>query len=549
MHGMRRWLHLRALPFAVGAAACRVGEGEDRGVRRRWCPSSCEQAVRALTLALAPRRAMCEAAEAAAAERQLPIVTTEEVAKHTGGDAGVWVILGSAVYDVSRFVAEHPGGEEKIMLAAGKSVEPFWALYRQHVVGGGGEHLAAKPHVADILAPLQVGWLDPKDVAAAERQRSDDDPYKDEPRRHAALRLLAETPCSAESPLQLVADHYLTPSELFFVRNHHPVPRLDAREYTLFVGGVGGGGREYTLEQLAALPKASVTSSIQCGGNRRAALNEVRQTSGNAWGAGAISNASWSGVLLRDLLHDAGLSLEKAEHVQFEGEDGVKASIPIDKACCERGDVLVAYEMNGAPLPPDHGHPVRVVVPGHVGVRNVKWLRRVVASEEESTGVWQRGIAYKQFGPSTTSVEGVHVEAYPAMQEMPVQSAIVSPLAGASVDPDEPLTVKGYAYSGGGRGIARVDVSADGGGTWHTATLAEGASQPRNRAWAWTLWEVELPLPPTTTEAAPCQATLVCKAVDVAHNSQPDSPAGVWNLRGLANNSWDRVRVNVRAAE
>jgi len=105
------------------------------------------------------------------------------------------------------------------------------------------------------------------------------------------------------------------------------------------------------------------------------------------------------------------------------------------------------------------------------------------------------------------------------------------------------LQVKGFAWSGGGRGIVRVDVSADDGATWHTATLGQGSEQPRHKAWAWTFWEAEVPLP--AAAVAHAGTRLVCKAVDAAHNSQPESVASVWNLRGLANNAWHRVPIRV----
>jgi len=248
-------------------------------------------------------------------------------------------------------------------------------------------------------------------------------------------------------------------------------------------------------------------------------------------------------VLLRDLLSDCGLTPAASaavDHVQFEGVDGTKASIPVDKALAQKGDVLIAWEMNGEPIPPDHGYPLRAVVPGHVGVRNIKWLKRIVTSDVEADGVWQRGMAYKHFGPSLTSVEGLDVAAFPSIQELPVTSAILSPRAGASVE-DGAVTVEGYAWSGGGRGIVRVDVSADNGATWHTATLGKGSEQPLSRAWAWTFWELEVPV----TAANGAVTTLICKAIDAAHNCQPEGVAGVWNLRGLANNSWHRVPVSV----
>eukprot|EP00316_Scyphosphaera_apsteinii_P000846 CAMPEP_0119321010 /NCGR_PEP_ID=MMETSP1333-20130426/54139_1 /TAXON_ID=418940 /ORGANISM="Scyphosphaera apsteinii, Strain RCC1455" /LENGTH=525 /DNA_ID=CAMNT_0007327867 /DNA_START=23 /DNA_END=1600 /DNA_ORIENTATION=+ len=469
----------------------------------------------------------------------LPILRKEDVLKRAGGEAPVWVILGSAVYDITTFVENHPGGAEKIMLAAGGSVEPFWALYRQHVMPSKpGESLCPKEHVAEILQPLQVGWLDPSDVSVP---RSGDDPYAKEPERHPALKMLSETPCSAESPAALMLENWNTPNELWFVRNHHPVPHLDEEGYSLEVCGIGIAPHVYTLADLKRLRKTSVTATIQCGGNRRGGLNEVQRTSGNAWGFGAMSNATWGGVLMRDLLADCGLhSYQNAgvAHVQMEGDDGTKASIPAEKALSEVGDVLLAYEMNGQPLPSDHGYPLRAVVPGYVGVRNIKWLRKIVASDEEAEGVWQRGIAYKTFNPSVTAVDGIDVSNVAPMQEMPVTSFIVSPSPGTTLDTDD-VTVAGIAWSGGGRRIVRVDVSADGGNSWYTAQLREGSEQPNGRAWAWTFWDVTIDIPVGR------DVTIVSKAVDAAHNTQPESPRSVWNLRGLGNNSWHKVHVNI----
>jgi len=517
---------------------------------------------------------------AAAAGAALPIYSKAEVAKHTTPETGVWVVFQGGVYDITTFVQNHPGGTEKIMTAAGGEVEPYWSLYRQHLVS----ETAAKPHVAEILAPLLIGHVDPEELALAAKAKSNrpaDDPYAGEPERHGALRMLSQTPCSGESPQTLVFDNWLTPNALFFVRNHHPVPRLEPASYTLRVEGLGVTPRDFTLSELEALPRAEVTATLQCGGNRRGDMDAHKRTSGNAWGAGAISNARWGGVYLRDVLLECGLASPLragVQHVQFEGEDGTKASIPASKACSEYGDVLLAYEMNGEPLPADHGFPLRAVVPGHVGVRNIKWLRRVVASEQEAEGVWQRGIAYKSFGPNVTSLEGLDVAKAAAMQEMPVQSAIVSPVAGAALEGGtSEVTLQGFAWSGGGRGITRVECSADDGRTWHTATLTEGSDQPRERAWAWTFWECEVPLPKpeaaTTAPAAPAapaapqeapavgagpttpgntppgsrQLSLVCRAVDASFNAQPADVAQVWNLRGLANNAWHRVSVSLEA--
>lgn len=156
------------------------------------------------------------------------------------------------------------------------------------------------------------------------------------------------------------------------------------------------------------------------------------------------------------------------------------------------------------------------------------------------------------FGPSTKSLEGIEVEKIPSLQEQPVQSAITLPQqrgnAPIQVTAGEPLTVQGYSYSGGGRGIVRVDVSIDGGKTWRDATLTAGAEQPLDRAWAWTFWECDFGIP-DGEEAVGRQLEIICKATDASYNVQPDSVEGIWNLRGINNNAWHRVPAVIVAAD
>ena len=145
---------------------------------------------------------------------RLPTFSSAEVARHTSVEHGVWVTFDGAVYDITHFVQDHPGGVEKIMTAAGGPVEPFWALYRQHLTSAGA-HPVPKPHICEVLGPLQVGWLDPSDVAKAPA-RAEDDPYREEPVRHAALTMVSEVPCSAETPPQLMVDSWITYSDFIF---------------------------------------------------------------------------------------------------------------------------------------------------------------------------------------------------------------------------------------------------------------------------------------------------------------------------------------------
>ncbi|KAK5615671.1 hypothetical protein CRENBAI_023645 [Crenichthys baileyi] len=475
---------------------------------------------------------------------RLPVFSHDEVTKHRSLEDGVWVTFKGGVYDITEFVAMHPGGN-KILLAAGGALEPFWALYAVH----------DQDHVLEILSQYKVGELSPEDLKKQEDAKSLD-PYSSDPERHPVLRVKCKKPFNAEPPPEILGDSYITPHVLFFKRNHLSVPQVDPASYRLNVEGFPGGALSLSLEDLKTrFPKHTIIATMQCAGNRRSEMNKVKRVNGLNWGITAIGNAKWSGVRLRDVLLAAGFGPEVAKwarHVHFEGLDkdvtgtAYGTSIPINKAISEEGDVLLAYEMNGEDIPSDHGFPVRVVVPGVVGARSVKWLGRIVISAEESSSHWQQH-DYKGFSPGT-DWKKVDPKSAPAIQELPVQSAITVPADGAVIDrSNETLTVKGYAWSGGGREVVRVDVSLDGGKTWQVAQLRSGdegqptePSPPPGRAWAWKLWELTAPLPPEAEELE-----IICKAVDNSYNVQPDTIPPIWNLRGLLSNAWHRVKVKV----
>ncbi|XP_044851409.1 sulfite oxidase, mitochondrial isoform X3 [Mauremys mutica] len=480
------------------------------------------------------RAAEAEPKAEAAPGAPYPVFTRQEVGRHRSLAERVWVTYGGEVFDITDFVELHPGGKSKILLAAGGALEPFWALYAVH----------SQEHVLEILRAYKVGELSPEEQS----QPSQGDPYSGDPPRHPALKVNSLKPFNAEPPAELLTETYLTPNQLFFKRNHLPVPAVDPASYRLRVEGPGGRVLALSLPELKGrFPKHEVTVTLQCAGNRRAEMSRVRQVKGLEWGVAAISTARWGGVRLRDVLAHAGYGEEEEEeageqHVCFEGLDkdlsgaAYGASIPYRTAMGRGADVLLAYEMNGEELPRDHGYPLRVVVPGVVGARNVKWLGRVSVRREESPSHWQRN-DYKGFSPAV-DWDTVDFTTAPAIQELPVQSAITEPAPGATVPPGE-LTVKGYAWSGGGRGVVRVDVSLDGGRTWRVAELT-GEEQRPGRAWAWRLWRLTAPVPPDAAEL-----DIVCKAVDASYNVQPDTVEPIWNLRGVLSNAWHRVRVTV----
>jgi sulfite oxidase len=424
----------------------------------------------------------------------------------------------------------------------------------------------------EMLKTLKIGELDLEKEPKVDVDETD--PYKNDPERHPALKCHSAKPANMEPPLSLLRREYLTPSSLWFVRNHSPVPIIDAATHEITI--VSGEQSQDNLNLLRTkavinlehlkkdFEKKTVVATVQCGGNRRGGLDLIKKSSGTGWGEGAISTAKFAGASLRDVLEvHAGINLHNYErlgikHVIFYGADDMRASIPIEKALSPFGDVLLAYEMNDCEeLPRDHGYPLRVIVPGHVGVRNVKWLSKIKLCSEEADGPWNRGIAYKGFGPGYSSVEGLNIDSVPTMQEMPIQSVVAEAenislsLATTSKNDDgEKRTVaqtsaKGFAWSGGGRAIIRVDVSANKGLSWQTATLKEGADQPLSKAWAWTFWEID-DLEIDASKLKPGdEIKVLVKAVDASYNAQPEGAAAIWNLRGLNNNSWHAFTVKV----
>lgn len=328
------------------------------------------------------------------------------------------------------------------------------------------------------------------------------------------------------------------------------VPQLDDLEHKVVVTLHNGEEKAFTMADLKNLPQTKATVTLQCSGNRRQHMSEERmKASGLPWQIGGISTAEFVGVRLRDVLEHAGFPTdhwpEGIKHVQFLGADGYGASIPVDKATDKRGDVLLAYAMNGEMLTADHGFPIRVIVPGTVAARSVKWVNKIRLSDEESTSQWQRR-DYKCFGPNEGS--SPDWDAARSIQELPVQSAITSirevcPKNGSKQErellasyqiKEKSTVVGGYCFAGGGREIVRVDVSADKGNSWHRAELLPNKREG-SKSWAWKRWRWVSP----QVEAGQC---FVVKAVDEAYNTQSETYGSIYNYKGNLTNAWHRVQ-------
>jgi sulfite oxidase len=342
-------------------------------------------------------------------------------------------------------------------------------------------------------------------------------------------------PRNAGPPLATLRVQEVTGNDLFFVRNHGNVPRIDPAAHRLVIDGLVENPLTLTLAEIHAQPAVRVTATLECAGNRRTEMMALKAIPGELpWGEDAISNAFWTGASLADLLARA-RPLPGARHVAFTGSDDVErhgkrfgfgGSIPLEKALAP--DNLLAYEMNGAPLPALHGGPLRALIPGYIGARSVKWLSRIILEEEPSDNYFQ-AIAYRLFPPQVTA-ETVDWSTGTMLGELALNSVICTPAAGETVPPGA-AWVKGYAIAGAGRRVEKVEVSADGGKSWAPAELHDDRGP-----WVWRFWRAALDLPPGAHE-------LVVRAWDSAGETQPEKIETVWNFKGYMNTAWHRVRV------
>lgn len=324
-----------------------------------------------------------------------------------------------------------------------------------------------------------------------------------------------------------------TPTAQHFVRNHGQVPAIDPETYRLEVGGLVDKPQKFTMSDLRrkfAFAVAPVT--LECAGSRRRELDRLSRVFGEIpWGPQAIGNAIWRGVPLRALLEFVGVDKD-ARHVEFTGLDMVAkegthapfgGSIPLGHALT--GNTLLAYRMNGKPLPPEHGAPLRAVVPGYIGARSVKWLGSITLRDTPSANRFQTK-TYKVVGRNATREDWQRA---PAIGATRANCAICIPNEGAMVMPGA-VKVAGYAHGRMGEPVEGVEVSADGGKTWGPAQ-----SLQRGRRGSWSIWRA-------TVYVRPGKAQLVARVVD---GHQPSSLHRAWNAGGYVNNAWHRVRVHV----
>jgi sulfane dehydrogenase subunit SoxC len=318
-----------------------------------------------------------------------------------------------------------------------------------------------------------------------------------------------------ETRLETLRGH-LTPASHFFVRNHTSTPTLDARTWRLRVeGNAVERPLELGFDDLLRLPSRSVTCFIECAGNGRGFFKELmgKVASGTQWRQGAIGVAQWTGVPLGAVLEMARVRRDAPRdilNVLVEGLDSVKVNRPMSLAKAFEDDTLLAYAFNGEPVPADHGFPVRAIVPGWVGINNIKWVGRI----EVRNGVIDV--------PTTTKTYVLEGPDYPSkvvLRQQTLKSAVALPWGGTL--PAGRQRVRGLAWSPVGR-ISRVEYSLDRGATWQPAALRE-PNLPR----AWTRWDFEW-------DARPGDHAILTRAVDDQGHTQP--AAIPWNAQGYGYN-------------
>ena len=325
--------------------------------------------------------------------------------------------------------------------------------------------------------------------------------------------------------------HAITPIGMHYLLTHFDIPLVEAETWRLEIGGLVAKPLSLSLDDVKARPARTLPVTLECAGNGRALL-EPRPLS-QPWLEGAVGTAEWTGTSLAPLLEEAGLAPEAVEVVftgldrgiQGEVEHAYERSLPVDEAL--RPEMLLAYEVNGQPLPPQHGFPLRLIVPGWYGMTHVKWLDRITILTEPFEG-YQQVMQYRtkqteeERGEPVTRMLPRSLMVPPGIPDFPERKRFLE--AGA-------CELEGRAWSGWAP-IARVEVSTDGGETWQDAELDDPVGEYGWRRWS-CRWDAE-----------PGEHELSSRATDGAGNAQPDEAE--WNYGGYVNNSVQRVAVTVR---
>ncbi|TBU59053.1 sulfite oxidase mitochondrial precursor [Dichomitus squalens] len=360
---------------------------------------------------------------------------------------------------------------------------------------------------------------------------------------------LLDFPYNGETPRSELIKAKITDNKWHFVRNHGGVPDIDEGAYELEIGGLVNKPVKISLKELkdpSKFPQAEVTVTIQCSGTRRIEQIQLYPGDGDElinapWGEGAIGTAVYRGVPLKKVLKIAcGGILPEAKHLEFIGADtyfkkgnvyNYAVSVPWRKVR-QNEEVLLAWEMNGKPLPKIHGFPLRAVVTGYIGARSAKWLYKINALAEPSLGPVQAAeyLYYNQ----QLGKQNVKMSNGFSIQGMPVSSAIIFPLDKQVVIHEGEIEVKGWSYSGDGNWVQRVEVSPDGGHVWY-ACAEEDMTEKHYHAWR--LWSIRVPV------NAQGWLEFCVRTWDSNNNTEPTFVRSAWNWDLHVTSSCHRVKI------
>lgn len=428
-------------------------------------------------------------------------ISIEELDEHTTKETGLWVYWKNPkdgnwyVSAMASFIDSHPGGD-KILLAGGKDVMPFYQIFARHLDANGHP----KPEVLKELESRIIGRLKeaPSQVTI--------DPYELEPNRENSLTPLQPKPYNAGQISANLTSFY-TPISDLFVRFHTPAPQM--RNYSLQIDG-----KTFSLEDLKQFKQQTFPSVLQCTGHRRAEMTKEGKTDGLQWDM-AVGNVSVTGYRLFDLL---GETKEKGKYLYVEqldekGMQHFSTCIPLHLVPL---DTLLLTAINDEPMDRDHGGPIRFFPPGLNGNFAVKRVDRITILTEDQIAIKEE---FKPLGDWAAAISAsTFLQNYVERRDGQLFFDATVKVNSMVTSTDSKLS--GWAWSGGGRFVTRVEISNDNGKTWSEARL-----QPLPGRYTWRGWEHPLPKP----------GQILVRATDSAGNVQPLKAP--WNPRGLRNNS------------
>lgn len=476
----------------------------------------------------------------------LPMYSRKEVAEHYNSETRIWVIFRDGVYDITDFINVHPGGSEKILMAAGGYLDVFWAMYSFHLTSD---------FVFEILHKYRIGNLNPNDVLK-ESDIPNFSKLKKEKSNNRSQKLIKHHsfPYCAESPQSQLINYFYTPNDFFFVRNHNSIPeQIPVEDYSIEIEMPNKDVLEVKLIELLKNIKSTQKSTLlACSGLRRKHFGP--SVKGIQWKSGAIGNGIWEGISVKDLFSYIGYNYNDNEldklHFQcygldkdFQGEH-YNVSIPLKEAL-DQG--ILANKYNHENIPFDHGYPVRFIIPGFIGVRNVKWLKKIKISYEEAQGSFQQR-DYKIF-PNNMDVSLVDLSKVNPVMTWEVSSSICSPDEDSNLNlsKHDDLILKGWGFGTKGTELFKIELSFDKGHSWRQIPNDNLRFDVNDdgKVFSWTTWNYKINKDELKKYLIYGKLNAWVKATDLLGNTQPLNSDEIINFRGLMNNSIHKVNYNL----